>query len=252
MRGREADFEPKVVVKLAERAAYVCSNPMCNRWTCGPCLADNSKSKKTGKGSHICAASKGGPRYDPNQTPKERQSITNGIWLCASCADLIDKNNGADYPVAQLMKWKKDHEAAINILVESGFNPLAPIGNRRGEASEAQIVEKLFHILEDKGCLYEPLYREVPDYVVLSVDDLRKELRRFREQLDRGTALSERLRAMQEVCRYYMNSTPPGVPSYIFAESLGMLRKSFGFHLNQLQQQYGLTLPPALTSLIPQ
>jgi len=36
----------------------------------------------------------------------------NGIWLCAHCAGIIDKNNGDDFPPFVLKAWKALHEAA--------------------------------------------------------------------------------------------------------------------------------------------
>jgi len=72
-----------------------------------------------GIAAHICAASVGGPRHDPEQTSNERASISNAIWLCASCASLIDKNNGHGFSVKKLHQWKADaeqqsHEALLS------------------------------------------------------------------------------------------------------------------------------------------
>jgi hypothetical protein len=53
---READFSAAIIRKLAERAAYICSNPGCNRITVGPSKADPNKSAKTGVAAHICSA----------------------------------------------------------------------------------------------------------------------------------------------------------------------------------------------------
>lgn len=58
-----------------------------------------------GKAAHIKAAAAGGPRYDPTQTSAERRSIHNGIWLCASCGDIIDRDE-AEYPVETLHQLK--------------------------------------------------------------------------------------------------------------------------------------------------
>lgn len=63
-----------------------------------------------GKVAHITGAAENGPRYDPSLTPEQRRSIENGIYLCSNCADMIDKNEGLDYPPELLRKWKKDHE----------------------------------------------------------------------------------------------------------------------------------------------
>ena len=49
-------------------------------------------------------------------TPEERMSESNGIWLCQTCAKLID-NDVNRFPVAILRQWKTDaeNEARINI-----------------------------------------------------------------------------------------------------------------------------------------
>lgn len=43
-------------------------------------------------------------------SPEHRKSASNGIFLCSNCADMIDKNNGLDFPVDRLQDWKNDHE----------------------------------------------------------------------------------------------------------------------------------------------
>lgn len=50
-----------------------------------------------GKVAHITAAAVGGPRYMKELSEEDRKSITNAIFLCSNCADLIDKNKGIDY-----------------------------------------------------------------------------------------------------------------------------------------------------------
>lgn len=86
----------------------------------GPCLEDESKSINLGKAAHICAASPGGPRYDVKQTPEQRKSIGNGIYLCGVCADDIDKNDGIDFPASTLHEWKRIHENSIREKVNKG------------------------------------------------------------------------------------------------------------------------------------
>lgn len=78
--------------------------------TIAPSVEDENKVQYIGKASHITAASEGGPRYDKNISDDERKAIANAIFLCSICADMIDKNNGIDYSVDILRKWKKDHE----------------------------------------------------------------------------------------------------------------------------------------------
>ena len=104
------DFSESTKKLLAERAGHVCSNPDCACRTIGASNADLTLSVKIGEAAHICAASDGGSRFDPSQPHEERKSLENGIWLCASCATLIDKNDGADFPIQRLQNWKQQRE----------------------------------------------------------------------------------------------------------------------------------------------
>ncbi len=63
-------------------------------------------STNVGEAAHITAAAKGGRRYDPGLQPSERSSIHNGIWLCAKCARMIDRDE-VRYSVAVLHEWKQ-------------------------------------------------------------------------------------------------------------------------------------------------
>jgi hypothetical protein len=111
MRNRD-DFPKAVIRTLAERANQRCSNPGCGRVTSGPHLKSN-KSIIVGVAAHICAAAPGGKRYDPDMTPEQRSSIDNGIWLCSTCAKLIDSDD-SKYTPEFLRKWKKDHENSVS------------------------------------------------------------------------------------------------------------------------------------------
>lgn len=104
------DFSATIKKKLQMRAALICSNPNCRRQTVAPATLDSENFVCLGKAAHIAAASPGGPRYDGSQSPEDRRSINNAIYLCSACADLIDKNNGVDFPAALLDAWKNEHE----------------------------------------------------------------------------------------------------------------------------------------------
>lgn len=110
MRKDRDNFPATVASALAKRAAYICSNPDCRAQTLAPSDANQAKFLYIGKAAHISAAATGGPRYDSNMTPEARAAAENGIFLCSSCADLIDKNNGLDFPVDRLRSWKTMHE----------------------------------------------------------------------------------------------------------------------------------------------
>ncbi|MCK6504047.1 SNF2-related protein [Myxococcota bacterium] len=65
-----------------------------------------------GEAAHIRGARPGSARFDPAMTDEERAAITNGIWLCRSCAKLIDDNEDA-YDVPLLVMWKDMHETSV-------------------------------------------------------------------------------------------------------------------------------------------
>jgi hypothetical protein len=111
---RRDDFDKATIDALAKRAAYICSNPDCRALTIAPSSIDEDKFIYIGKAAHITAASEGGPRYDPTLSPEARKSISNGIFLCSNCADMIDKNLGSDFSAQLLYKWKREHEIWVS------------------------------------------------------------------------------------------------------------------------------------------
>jgi hypothetical protein len=93
------DFPFAVVRDIAGRAAHRCSNPECRAQTSGP-RSGEANSINLGEAAHITAASPGGKRYDASLTAEQRKAAINGIWLCRTCAKLID-NDEARFPVEQ-------------------------------------------------------------------------------------------------------------------------------------------------------
>lgn len=119
--GNRDDFPQDVKEMLAKRAGMRCSN--CRRATTGP-RRDPTKSVNIGVAAHITAAHPGGPRYDPGLTAVERKHINNGIWLCQSCAKLID-NDSERYAVAAILEWKSRAESDALVAVEGkGYDPV--------------------------------------------------------------------------------------------------------------------------------
>lgn len=114
------DFPNAVKASLRMRAALICSNPDCRKQTAAPSPSDDNAFVCLGKAAHIAAAAEGGPRYDATSTRKERCSISNAIYLCSTCADLIDKNNGNDFPVNLLHEWKRLHEEWVHANLNKG------------------------------------------------------------------------------------------------------------------------------------
>jgi len=102
------EFSRPDIDKLAKRVAFLCSRPGCDAVTIGP-SSDGISTSSTGVAAHICAASAGGPRYEPLMTSTQRGSIGNGIWLCNNCSRMID-NDPASFPADLLRRWKAQAE----------------------------------------------------------------------------------------------------------------------------------------------
>lgn len=109
------NFNQPVIRMMRDRVAGRCSNPDCRVSTLAP--SGKEKLNNTGVAAHIHAASKGGPRYDPNMTTEKRKSIHNGLWLCSNCATKIDRDT-EQYPAELLHSWKASAEESA--LKEQG------------------------------------------------------------------------------------------------------------------------------------
>lgn len=120
------NFSKSTVKILAERVGYRCSNPKCRAYTVGPNQQPN-KSTKIGEAAHISAAAPGGPRYNPNITSVQRSDITNGIWLCSNCSDLIDKDPGS-FGVPLLNTWKSEAEYEMYNLIKGAASDKGKYG----------------------------------------------------------------------------------------------------------------------------
>jgi len=97
------EFTEATKRKLRDNVGSRCSNPDCHVPTMAP-------SNNIGVAAHICAASKGGPRYNQSiMSSLQRKSIDNGIWLCQNHATEIDRNPNK-YPVKLLNAWKEKAE----------------------------------------------------------------------------------------------------------------------------------------------
>lgn len=102
-----------------------CAHPNCSRQL----LAEDHQSI-IGKICHIEAASKNGPRYNPNMSDDERRSYDNLILLCDEHHTIIDNRKSEHkYPVSLLKQWKQEHEQKVFQLIASkdllSNNPLA-------------------------------------------------------------------------------------------------------------------------------
>ena len=106
------NFSKTTITLLAQRAAYLCSNPDCKILTIAP-NTDGEKIILIGQAAHVYGARKGSKRYNIQMTDDERSNISNGIWLCNNCHKLIDSDD-KKYTAEKLFQWKNDHEKFVS------------------------------------------------------------------------------------------------------------------------------------------
>jgi AAA domain len=127
------EFSQDVKDRLAARAGYLCS--ICGAATVGPSNESTLAVNLTGVAAHISAASPNKParRYEPLLSKEVRRSIDNGIWLCATHADLIDGDEST-YTIYSLKIVKENHERKValrqkGVAVERGVLTKLELGN---------------------------------------------------------------------------------------------------------------------------
>jgi hypothetical protein len=111
------DFSPSTIKAAGERVGLLCS--FCGCLTKAASAESEKKVSSIGVAAHICAASPGGPRYDPSMTVDERKSIENCIWMCETHARLID-TDVVSYPRERLLQMKKTAEERTRKALEEG------------------------------------------------------------------------------------------------------------------------------------
>lgn len=133
------EFSQKTKRILAARAGYRCSRAECRAPTIGP-QTDRRKTVSVGVAAHICGASSGGPRYDRTMAPEDRSDVANGIWLCQTCAKLID-TDPARFSSTELVQWKQSAE----------LDALARIGIADGKDQDSVLSPEEIELLHAAG-----------------------------------------------------------------------------------------------------
>ncbi|AAZ38126.1 conserved hypothetical protein (plasmid) [Pseudomonas savastanoi pv. phaseolicola 1448A] len=111
-KSRRREFSPATRRILAGAAGHICSFTNCPRTTIGPTVKGNgdSDAKGVAVAAHVYAAAPKGPRPAPeSMSEKEIESPDNGVWMCPSHADTVDKLQ-YQYPPAMLLEMKKVRE----------------------------------------------------------------------------------------------------------------------------------------------
>lgn len=103
------EFSAETKRAVAARVNQRCSRPECRAPTFGPTI-DPEKCLNVGVAAHISGASPAGPRFDEGLNSEQRSHPTNAIWLCQTCAKLVD-NDTARYSEGVLRAWKAEGES---------------------------------------------------------------------------------------------------------------------------------------------
>lgn len=102
----------EVTRDVAFRSGNICAFPDCDE----P-IYDTVECVYVGELAHIEAENKGGLRYNPKQTDKERNGAQNLMFMCRNHHGRIDKKtNVKKYTVEVLQKMKGNHEASVQKL----------------------------------------------------------------------------------------------------------------------------------------
>jgi hypothetical protein len=136
------DFSAGTKELLARRVGFACSNPECQQVTSGP-QEDPTKSVNIGVAAHISAAAIGGPRYDDALSPELRSDSSNGIWLCQTCAKLVD-NDPLRFSRLVLEGWKRAAERSAAVALSQGRDP-----SSRSQPGYAKIERLMPALLEE-------------------------------------------------------------------------------------------------------
>lgn len=133
------DFTDEVKRILAARVGNVCSNPDCRAPTSGP-QNDATKALNVGVAAHITSAAEGGPRYNPLLCSEERRHPDNGIWLCQTCAKLID-NDSLRFTEKLIRAWKEVGEyRALNTIGKTATDQTRTAKQSNERKREAELV----------------------------------------------------------------------------------------------------------------
>lgn len=205
------DFTSSVKSELARTVGFRCSNPACGVSTAGP-NKNFTGSVNLGVAAHICAASKGGPRYDSQMTSEERRSFANGIWLCQSCSRLIDVDF-TNYTVELLSDWKKEAMSKAQQRMTNN----SELHKERFLKKEKKILKKIQCTMEDSNSKY--MIKEFDfgnDYNRKNLDqiyELREFLNENYERVENGELQRDVLKFTHAITTFVNHLVYKGGPS---------------------------------------
>ncbi len=227
------DFSKPVKMELAGRAGWICSFPDCNQPTAGPAKESKNKSINNGVAAHIAAAASGGPRYDSLMTREERSDISNGIWMCPTHGNLIDKEDRG-YTVEQIRGWKVEAENRAARNLELGQSASLNSTVSRYSEKDKKILSEYGNILSYETIRLiqnDPFEKFVKDEVifpVVSVFDM-EDNPRFKFQDPFLENLRQTLNSQAKALRWHFaQQSGPGTDGYAYIDLVEYERQNPG------------------------
>jgi len=134
-----------------------------------------------------------------------------------------------------------------------------PIGgiSWKPPVDERNKARRLLVYLAGQRALHYPYNKEIGTFVVQSVLDTRERITRDIEALSMDSLLRETLRAMQAVCRKFLdeNQSPSAGYGWPYEaqllSTLGELRALFGIHIARIACAYDLEVDARLGGILP-
>lgn len=113
----ESSITEKVLMVLWGRAGGRCEYENCNKNLTIDTITKRLRNR--GYVAHIYADKQGGPRWDPQKSPKLKKDISNLMLLCDECHRRIDKDEVQEHPAERLIEMKKRHEKWVDSLLNT-------------------------------------------------------------------------------------------------------------------------------------
>jgi hypothetical protein len=129
--------------------------------------------------------------------------------------------------------------------------------------SETTHARRLITFLEDRRVLYDPTEVEVPHHCISSILQIRAFLSDLRQKLNPDSPLGQTIRAMQAACRAFLGRNADvdkldafqaggwNLDRWVFDQSLGELRATFGICIAELAVQHHLNVEEPLARILP-
>jgi hypothetical protein len=193
------NFTHRTALILAQRVGFLCSR--CKVSTVGAAMGQ-SRVVNIGVAAHITAAAPLGPRFNANIGSDERSRPSNGIWLCQTCAKLVDSDPDR-FTVAVLGELKKqaEHEA---------YQRLDPF-SQRNRTDELRQIAATLALLSDPARALSPRIGSVLEITHLPTANVRQRRDAVGEMVQWGRVLdglyAPRPALIDEVLRAFLEWT---------------------------------------------